>query len=397
MRTLQYAIKKSISKQDGVTLVEILVGLALLAMVVAPFLNNFLKSVEIGRLSKEILFAEYIAQIAVEQIKQEPPDVDDVTQGWQTEYAEAAVQPITKAIAEYDAAVKMGKIPNDPNSGMPQQYLKTYELYDNDVYIEVEIIDKKTARNLGTADKPNVLEVEPEMPDVDYVMIPHKSRYGQLLIDIWKYDGTPIELDKTINRCVSVLMDNNPPDESTSSYEFSCYFYNSKKRPRKKYVLGSNAWFVTPESVTISDLRKGHSSRPSISSNEWEKITDDDDISVYIDGHYAVEEFGLGSDDASVPNPFIKFRFSVDDSYASELPKKTFTVYENDVTNSFEIGVDERLNRGTVDFVRGYITNPESQDDINNSNNYYWVVVNVYKNSDKKVLLATADTSIRKK
>ncbi len=334
----------------------------------------------------------------MEQAKQDPPDVDDASQGWQTDYSAATTYTVNNVVGNYKANIKNGKLPADSDPTKPQKYLKTYLLSYNDMYIEMEITDKRNSRNLGTADDPNIINVEPEMPDVDYVIIPYKDSSGRLVVGMWEYEGTKITPDQTSDRIDNLLMDNSPPAIDKWPYEYSYYFFDKdNSMTSKKYTIGTRHPFVKPEDVSVDELKRGHNIVSDISQTIWNEISADDSIGIYLDASYAVEEFGLDSKDPSEEQTILKMHFSVDEVFADESPEKKLIIYENDPSNSFELDVEEWINRGKVDFVRGYINDPEDEASINDSNDYYWIVVNVYNGADKKMLLATTDTSIRKK
>lgn len=58
-----------IKDQKGFTLLELLIAVAILALVMSPFFSQFVKSTEIGERSERIVRAEYIAQKAIEEEK----------------------------------------------------------------------------------------------------------------------------------------------------------------------------------------------------------------------------------------------------------------------------------------------------------------------------------------
>ncbi|MCR4434248.1 MAG: prepilin-type N-terminal cleavage/methylation domain-containing protein [Clostridiales bacterium] len=71
------AYRRILKGNQGVTLVELLVSIAILALVVAPFLGSFLSAERNNQLSKDRLTAAAAAQKAMEKIKATPSLVDE--------------------------------------------------------------------------------------------------------------------------------------------------------------------------------------------------------------------------------------------------------------------------------------------------------------------------------
>ncbi|WP_430886424.1 type IV pilus modification PilV family protein [Fusibacter sp. JL216-2] len=61
-----------LKNQKGVTLLELIIAIGILALVIGPYLNQFVKATEIGERSERIVRAEYAAQKKLEEIKLAP-------------------------------------------------------------------------------------------------------------------------------------------------------------------------------------------------------------------------------------------------------------------------------------------------------------------------------------
>lgn len=71
--------KNSLCNQKGMTLIEIIVSLAILAIIIVPFLNMFLQSTVTTQKSKVMLDATYVAQSVMEDIYNDSLNVDGKT------------------------------------------------------------------------------------------------------------------------------------------------------------------------------------------------------------------------------------------------------------------------------------------------------------------------------
>lgn len=61
-----------LKNQKGVTLLELIIAIGILALVIGPYLNQFVKATEIGERSERIVRAEYAAQKKLEEVKLAP-------------------------------------------------------------------------------------------------------------------------------------------------------------------------------------------------------------------------------------------------------------------------------------------------------------------------------------
>jgi len=61
-----------LKNQKGVTLLELIIAIGILALVIGPYLNQFVKATEIGERSERVVRAEYAAQKKLEEIKLAP-------------------------------------------------------------------------------------------------------------------------------------------------------------------------------------------------------------------------------------------------------------------------------------------------------------------------------------
>jgi len=66
-----------LKNEKGMTLLELLIAVAILALVVGPYFSQFVTSVEIGERSERVVRAEFVAQAVLEEEKQRIKILDD--------------------------------------------------------------------------------------------------------------------------------------------------------------------------------------------------------------------------------------------------------------------------------------------------------------------------------
>lgn len=177
------------SKNRGVTLVELLVSIAIFAIVVTPLIVVLIKNYKFVVKNKEKLIAEVIASEKLETIRNFEYDNIGTDTGWPTGPIEANPAPETREGIEFQTVVDIRYVDDpfdgDAHGSVPE---KPVDLYPYD-YKRVEVSAYPIENlNSGVTLTTNISPPGPETP----------TNTGILEVEVINASGEPVD-DATIN------------------------------------------------------------------------------------------------------------------------------------------------------------------------------------------------------
>ncbi len=344
-RKFAYKIKNS----DGVTLLELVVAVAILALVIAPFYAHFLQSIKIEQYAKDVIKGEYIAQKVLELEKQSlgASMIIDATES----DANAIINNLMS---------ELSKLENGPgkDNSFTTDYHEVNGMYVKTTYELSDDYDNKP----DTMDSPDIVDsyknLKLDSPDFKCSAIYKDNTTWELIFD--GDAGT---------KTVTLGSDKDDPYEPSLKL-----VYNSA-------TGNCNVWVSKNNTVPFD---------PST----WTNV-------------YTVEK------NAADPDPNVRMLFDCNDinNYPEEdqqfinlyvstnMPKKVgdkkkkFKVYEIDPLDKFEILTQSSENSGIVEVYRGIDADPSD----GFFGTYYWVTIDVYSSDDESEQrkLAQLHSSVR--
>ncbi len=335
----------NICNSNGVTLLELVVAIAILAMVLSPFYGHFIQSVKIENLTKRMIKAEYIAQKLLEDEKESA----GVTFKNESNYNDilnnisnlAIGSSYTAPYIEIDGEFVKMVYKNETGIHSPD---------NDDLYPQPEEIFTCTVTNVGSANTTLKFQLTGTNTSKTFV-VPNVSTPSIKLIN--KVDvGTGVcgdDYELWFSETNAVNWSSNDPANWEKVFEFT------------------------------------HTN--NVVNPQGEKDTK---IAMLFDCDYAG---GVPNGDESIVNLYV----ATDTPSKVGIENKEFTIYEIDPLDRFELTTNVADNSGVVDIYRGFDEN--SYAEIIANQQYYWLTINVYTSDDEssQKCLNTLHSSIRKK
>ncbi len=346
LKKINKKIINMISNSDGVTLLELVVALAILALVLSPFYAHFVQSIKMEHYTKDVIKGEYIAQRVLENEKQ----LAGITFKDETNYDEIR-----------------DKIDNLA-SGVA--YTTPYIEID-DKFVKITYMNESATLSDDNTDLY-------ELPNQDFGCTPRVEASGDIFLDfLLPHWSNPVSFKVTDPSKVSVKLINKI-DSITGDWGTD-------------YEL----WISNTNDVNWT---------PNPDPNDWKKVLDFSHINNVTnpDGTKDTKIAMLfncanAQDLPSGEDNVVNLHVSTNMPNQVGDESKRFTVYEIDPLKRFEITTNINDNAGQVEIYRGL--DEDSYAKIISDQQYYWVIVNVYSstNATTQRRLAKLHSSVRKK
>lgn len=123
-------------KEKGLTLIEVILSLAILGIIIVPFLNMFVFSTMTNRKSENILDATYIAQNIMEQRYAESKNGNGIPENSESEYPDPYDNSywVNETIEKIEGNLirVLIKVYSDDNKNKLEAQMETYLLWNSD-------------------------------------------------------------------------------------------------------------------------------------------------------------------------------------------------------------------------------------------------------------------------